>query len=78
MTEIGVFMSKDVMTGIVCLTLLFGSIIASATIGNLNEQNNFAKNMESAISKGVDPLSIKCSYEKTPTSTCIAYSLGKR
>ena len=78
MTEIGVFMNKDVLTFIVCGTILFGSLIASATIYNLNEQNNFSKNMESAITKGVDPLSIKCSYEKNPTSTCIAYALGKR
>ena len=78
MTEIGVFMNKDVITFIVCGTILFGSVIAGVTIYSLNERNNFAKNMESAIEKGVDPLSVKCSYEQFPTATCITYALGKK
>lgn len=53
-------------------------MVAGATIYQINERNNFAKNMESAIMKGVDPLSVKCSYEQTPTATCITYSMGKR
>lgn len=71
-------MNKEIMTFTVCLTILFGSVIAGTTIYKLNEQNNFAKNMESAIAKGVEPLSVKCSYEQVPTTTCLTYSLGKR
>ncbi|MFZ9878482.1 MAG: hypothetical protein ACO3EG_08085 [Chitinophagaceae bacterium] len=34
-----------------------------------------AKNIEAAIAKGVDPLSVKCAYETQPNSVCIAYSM---
>ena len=71
-------MNKELITYIVCLTILVGSMIAGVTIYNINDRNNFAKNMESAIEKGVDPLSVKCSYEQSPTATCITYALGKR
>ena len=71
-------MNKDLMTYVICATLIMGSMIAGITIYSLNDRNNFAKNMESAIAKGVDPLSVKCAYEQHPTATCITYSLGKR
>jgi len=71
-------MNKEVITYIICVCIVVCSVVAGVTINSLNERNNFAKNMESAISKGVDTLSIKCSYEQTPTATCITYALGKR
>jgi hypothetical protein len=71
-------MNKDIMTLVVSITILLAGIIAGVTVYHLNDRMNFAKNMESAIAKGVDPLSVKCSYEERPTSTCIAYALGKR
>ena len=71
-------MNKEFVTILACLTILVGSMIAGATIYQINERNNFAKNMESAIMKGVDPLSVKCSYEQTPTATCITFSMSKR
>jgi len=71
-------MNKEFITMVVSFTIVIGSMIAGATIYQINERNNFAKNMESAIMKGVDPLSVKCSYEQTSTATCITYSLGKR
>jgi len=71
-------MNKELVTYIVCVSILIGSAIAGFTVYNLNERNNFAKNMESAIAKGVDPLSVKCAYEQLPTATCITFALGKR
>lgn len=71
-------MSKEFLTMTVCLAILAGSMIAGITIYSINDRNNFSKNMETAIMKGVDPLSVKCSYEQTPTATCITYSMGKR
>jgi ABC-type lipoprotein release transport system permease subunit len=71
-------MNKEFITWLVCITILAGSAIAGVTIYQINERNNFAKNMESAIMKGVDPLSVKCSYEQTPTATCITFSMSKR
>jgi hypothetical protein len=44
----------------------------------MNDRNNMAKNVESAISKGVDPISVKCAYITTADSICIAYAMGKK
>ena len=37
-----------------------------------------AKNIEAAITKGVDPLFVKCAYETYPTATCISYALSTK
>jgi hypothetical protein len=44
---------------------------------NVNDRNNMAKNIEAAITKGVDPLSVKCAYETSANTTCISYALAQ-
>ena len=66
------------ITLIVCITIAVCSIVVGAFLYNINDRNNMAKNIEAAIQKGVDPLSVKCSYETQPTSTCIAYAMATR
>jgi pyruvate/oxaloacetate carboxyltransferase len=41
---------------------------------NINDRNNMAKNIEAAIAKGIDPISVKCAYEVNPNATCITYA----
>jgi len=64
------------ITLIICITIAVCSVIIGAFLYNINDRNNMAKNIEAAIQKGVDPISVKCSYETNPTSTCIAYSMA--
>ena len=71
-------MQKEVITVIVCITLAVCSCIAAFTIYNINDRNNMAKNIESAIQKGIDPITVKCAYETAPNAVCIAYSMGKK
>jgi hypothetical protein len=33
-----------------------------------------AKNIEAAITKGVDPLSVKCAYETGSNPICVTYA----
>ena len=40
----------------------------------MNDRNRMSQNIENAINKGVDPISVKCAYETTVNSTCIAYA----
>jgi pyruvate/oxaloacetate carboxyltransferase len=68
--------STETITLIVCITIAVCSIVVGAFLYNINDRNNMAKNIEAAIQKGVDPISVKCSYESSPTSTCIAYSMS--
>jgi hypothetical protein len=70
--------NTELVTIIVCITIAACSLIVGGFLYNINDRNNMAKNIEAAIQKGVDPISVKCSYEASPTSTCIAYSMTLR
>ena len=37
-----------------------------------------AKNIEMAISKGVDPLAVRCSYASSADQICIMYAAGMK
>jgi hypothetical protein len=71
-------MNKEFITIIICITLAVCSSIAAFTIYNINDRNNMAKNIDSAVQKGIDPISVKCSYETNANAVCIAYSMGKK
>lgn len=71
-------MNKEFTTIMVCLTIAFCASVAAFTIYNINDRNNMAKNIESAIQKGIDPISVKCAYETAANAVCIAYSMGKK
>jgi hypothetical protein len=45
---------------------------------NINDRNNMAKNIEAAIAKGVDPVSVKCAYETNMNVICITYAATVR
>ena len=68
--------NTELVTVIVCATIATCSVIIGGFLYNINDRNNMAKNIDAAIQKGVDPISVKCSYESTPTSTCIAYAMA--
>jgi pyruvate/oxaloacetate carboxyltransferase len=68
--------NTELVTIIVCITIAACSIIVGGFLYNINDRNNMAKNIDAAIQKGVDPISVKCSYESSPTSTCIAYAMA--
>ncbi len=68
--------NTELITVIVCITIAVCSLIIGGFLYNINDRNNMSKNIDAAIQKGVDPLSVKCSYETTPTSTCIAYAMA--
>lgn len=78
LTDQGTFTRNELITTIVCITILACAVIISAAIYNINDRNNMARNIEAAINKGVDPLSVKCAYEITPNVTCAVYAAVKR
>lgn len=65
-----------ITTTIVCIMILALAGIISVSFNYVNDRNNMAKNIEAAISKGIDPLAVKCAYETNPTATCITYGLN--
>jgi hypothetical protein len=71
-------MEKNVITIVVCSTILIGSVIVGYIMYLINDRNNMARNIEAAIQKGVDPISVKCAYETDAKPVCMAYALGKK
>jgi hypothetical protein len=66
--------SYEFLTIIVCSAIVAIAGIISIMTYNINDRNNMAKNIEAAIAKGVDPLSVKCAYEINPNAICITYA----
>jgi len=62
---------------IIACTVISVTAIISAVIYNINDRSLMAKNIEQAIAKGVDPLSVKCSYQTHTDPICVTYSMRK-
>lgn len=58
-----------------CVTLVIVSVITSIALNNYLTNSNMAKNIDNAIAKGIDPLAVKCAYDKYTSPTCITYAL---
>lgn len=71
-------LSSVAMTAMVCIMILCMTAVISISLNFINDRNNMAKNIEAAIAKGVDPLSVKCAYETNPSATCISYALNTK
>lgn len=67
-------MNKEIITFIICASIVLMATIGGAFMYNANDRNNMARNIESAINKGIDPLSVKCAYDSSSSSTCITYA----
>jgi uncharacterized membrane protein len=68
----------EIVTLIICVSVIIAGLIAGAFIYNINDRNNMAQNMESAIAKGIDPLSIKCAYETNANPVCITMAASRK
>ncbi len=67
-------MNKDLITIFVSMTIVLCTLIVSMGFYSINDRNNMAKNIEAAIAKGVDPVSVKCAYETNLNAICITYA----
>ena len=53
--------------------IILGAITALCIYG-LNERRLMASNIEGAISKGIDPLSVRCSYARGDDIICVTHA----
>jgi hypothetical protein len=67
-----------IVSFIVGISTIIVAVVAAVAMYNIEDRNNMSKNMEQAISKGVDPLSVKCAYETNTSQTCTILALGKK
>ena len=56
------------------LTIVVIAAIIAVCIYGLNERKMMASNIESAISKGIDPLSVRCSYARGDDIICVTHA----
>jgi hypothetical protein len=59
------------------VALIFVIIIAIWNY-KINESNLMSKNIQDAMSKGIDPLSVRCTYAPDTDNVCLAYALRGR
>ena len=62
---------------IIAGTVIVVTLIIGAILYNMNDRILMSKNIEQAIAKGVDPLSVRCSYQTIADPICITYSMKK-
>jgi hypothetical protein len=61
-------------TLVICGTIIFISSIIGVTAYNINDRILMAKNVDNAIAKGIDPMSVRCSYASERDMICMAFA----
>ena len=59
------------------MALIFVLILAFWNY-KINESNLMSKNIQDAMSKGIDPLSVRCTYAPDTDKVCLAYALRNK
>jgi len=59
---------------VVAITTVLLSIVAAVGFYALNDRKLMAANIEDAIAKGIDPLTVRCSYARDWDTICIAHA----
>ena len=62
----------------VSVTLVLLSIVGAICIYGLNDRKLMAANIENAITKGIDPITVRCSYAKSDDIVCIAHAANRK
>ena len=63
---------------IVSLTLVLLAAIFGLGYYNISDRTLMAQNIDNAIAKGIDPLSVRCSYASHSDTVCVAYAYSKQ
>lgn len=62
---------------VIAAVIVVISVVVGGTIYNINDRTLMSKNIEQAIAKGIDPLSVKCAYQTSVDPMCISFSMKK-
>lgn len=73
-------MSKgyEAITFVICVTVVVMSTVFSIGYYNVNDRALMSKNISEAVAKGMDPLSVRCSYTHSSDTVCVAYAASKK
>lgn len=56
------------------ITLILLSVVVAVSVYAMNDRKLMAANIESAIAKGIDPLTVRCSYARDYDTICITHA----
>ena len=62
----------------IAITVVLLSIVTAICLYGLNDRKLMAANIENAIAKGIDPLTVRCSYAKSDDIVCIAHAANRK
>lgn len=65
---------KETVIVYICGGIIALSAIIGASIYFINDRRLMAQNIDTAIAKGFDPLSVRCSYAQSLDTICVAYA----
>jgi hypothetical protein len=69
---------KDFKTLVIGVTTVIVSVVVGATYYNVNDRVLMSRNIDSAIAKGLDPLSVRCSFVTNTDTICVAYAASSK
>lgn len=69
--------TNDFKTMVISGTIIAVSAIIGTAIYQINDRVLMAKNIDNAIAKSVDPLSVRCSYADGKDMICVAYGASQ-
>jgi len=59
---------------IICITIVVVSSIIGLSVYQINDRVLMARNIQEGIDKGIDPMSVRCSYVKGDDPICISFA----
>jgi len=59
---------------ILCLSSLLAMVLFAFTTYKLRDRELMSKNINEAITKGIDPLTVRCSYASETDNICVAFA----
>jgi L-lactate permease len=69
---------KDIKTLVIALATVVVSAIIATTYYNVNDRILMSRNIDSAIAKGLDPISVRCSFVTNTDTVCVAYAASSK
>jgi len=69
---------KDIKTLVIALATVFVSVVIGVTYYNVNDRILMSRNIDSAIAKGLDPISVRCSFVTNTDTVCVAYAASSK
>lgn len=77
MNEFFKIFNNTFWTALSITVIVVAGILAVVNV-NIKSNELMAQNIETAITKGLDPLSVRCSYASSTDNICVAYAAGKK